>query len=425
MAGRHWSIGEVLNLLSDEFPDVTISKIRFLESQGLIDPERTPSGYRRFYASDLDRLRWILVQQRDHYLPLKVIRARLDAGEAVVDPPSPGADVAASPDQPAADGPEVDDEQGAEAMEPDPVGSDAGDDASASEDGGDPAPAAATTIDPDAEADAVAEANDGRLPDLGEHDPDEIRSADALDIADNSADSDAEADRAATPDDDPEFASESESGLAPEAEGDLGQGEATSAPSEPITSDADGTGEEGPSSDDPVDWPSDARLGAASEPAAETSPATDADDDPDDEPVAPDEAAAVDADGGPLVMTRDDLQAASGVPIETIRELERVGLLHGRAAGSAMLFGPDAIETLAIVGRLGELGLEPRHLRPLRMSIDREVGLFEQIAGPALARRDPSAHDDGRAIVAELRAKTDELRAVLMDRAVESLIPPP
>ena len=53
MSGRHWSIGEVLNLLNDEFPDVTISKIRFLESQGLIDPERTPSGYRRFYRDDL------------------------------------------------------------------------------------------------------------------------------------------------------------------------------------------------------------------------------------------------------------------------------------------------------------------------------------------------------------------------------------
>ena len=76
-----WSIGEVLSLLQDEFPEVTISKIRFLEGQGLIDPERTASGYRRFYQRDFDRLQWILTQQRDHYLPLKVIRDRLDAGE--------------------------------------------------------------------------------------------------------------------------------------------------------------------------------------------------------------------------------------------------------------------------------------------------------------------------------------------------------
>jgi len=74
----HLSIGEVLTHLQDEFPDVTVSKIRFLESQGLIDPERTPSGYRRFYGPDLERLRWILYQQREHFLPLRVIKERLD-----------------------------------------------------------------------------------------------------------------------------------------------------------------------------------------------------------------------------------------------------------------------------------------------------------------------------------------------------------
>jgi DNA-binding transcriptional MerR regulator len=77
MADEHLSIGEVLSLLQDEFPDVTISKIRFLESQGLIDPERTPSGYRKFYEPDIERLRWILTQQRENFLPLKVIRERL------------------------------------------------------------------------------------------------------------------------------------------------------------------------------------------------------------------------------------------------------------------------------------------------------------------------------------------------------------
>lgn len=75
--GPHHSIGEVLSLLKEEHADVTISKIRFLESQGLIDPERTPSGYRKFYQHDVDRLRWILTQQRDHFLPLKVIKRRL------------------------------------------------------------------------------------------------------------------------------------------------------------------------------------------------------------------------------------------------------------------------------------------------------------------------------------------------------------
>jgi DNA-binding transcriptional MerR regulator len=74
----HQSIGEVLTALRGEFPDITISKIRFLESQGLIDPERTPSGYRKFRETDVARLRWILQQQKDNFLPLKVIKSRLD-----------------------------------------------------------------------------------------------------------------------------------------------------------------------------------------------------------------------------------------------------------------------------------------------------------------------------------------------------------
>ncbi len=80
------SIGTVLNVLREEFPEVTVSKIRFLESEGLIEPQRTPSGYRKFDADDVERLGHVLRMQRDHYLPLKVIREHLDAmgrGEAV------------------------------------------------------------------------------------------------------------------------------------------------------------------------------------------------------------------------------------------------------------------------------------------------------------------------------------------------------
>jgi DNA-binding transcriptional MerR regulator len=85
MAGtrNYQSIGEVLVSVKTEFPDITISKIRFLEAEGLIEPERTPSGYRKFYGHDVDRLKSILRMQRDEYLPLKVIKERLlqqDAG---------------------------------------------------------------------------------------------------------------------------------------------------------------------------------------------------------------------------------------------------------------------------------------------------------------------------------------------------------
>ena len=95
-AGR--SIGEVLEELRNDFPDVSVSKIRFLESQGLINPGRTPSGYRQFSDDDLNLLRWILRQQRENYLPLKVIRRRLRDGEG------PGAE---APDRDGAGDPEA------------------------------------------------------------------------------------------------------------------------------------------------------------------------------------------------------------------------------------------------------------------------------------------------------------------------------
>lgn len=88
------SIGAVLDLLRGDFPDVTISKIRFLEAEGLVTPERTASGYRRFTAYDCARLRFVLTAQRDQYLPLKVIKAQLDEqpGGAL---PQPGSAYAA------------------------------------------------------------------------------------------------------------------------------------------------------------------------------------------------------------------------------------------------------------------------------------------------------------------------------------------
>ncbi|QLQ15676.1 MAG: MerR family transcriptional regulator [Micropruina sp.] len=81
------SIGQVMALLKPEFSDVSISKIRFLESEGLISPERAPSGYRRYAESDIERLRYILTVQRDHYLPLKVIRDHLDLIDKGMEPP--------------------------------------------------------------------------------------------------------------------------------------------------------------------------------------------------------------------------------------------------------------------------------------------------------------------------------------------------
>lgn len=85
-ARAYLSIGEVLTKLRPEFSDITISKIRFLESEGLIEPQRTPSGYRKFTTTDLERLRYVLLAQRDQYLPLRVIKENLDALDRGLEP---------------------------------------------------------------------------------------------------------------------------------------------------------------------------------------------------------------------------------------------------------------------------------------------------------------------------------------------------
>jgi len=106
----HRSIGEVLSSLQEDFPDVTISKIRFLEGQGLIAPERTPSGYRKFLPNDISRLRWILRCQRDQFLPLRVIKAKLESDPDI----NFDAELPELPDRPDPSQPELFDEPGAD-----------------------------------------------------------------------------------------------------------------------------------------------------------------------------------------------------------------------------------------------------------------------------------------------------------------------
>jgi DNA-binding transcriptional MerR regulator len=102
-ARDYLSIGEVLDLLRPDFPDISISKIRFLEAEGLIAPERTGSKYRKFYEADVSRLRYILALQRDHFLPLRVIKERLaqspQNGDGVLSaPPAPPSAAASGPE---------------------------------------------------------------------------------------------------------------------------------------------------------------------------------------------------------------------------------------------------------------------------------------------------------------------------------------
>ena len=94
---RRWGIGELLAVLRPDFPDVSISKIRFLEAEGLVQPARTPAGYRKYSTHDVERLRYILAAQRDRYLPLKVIAEHLDALDRGLQPPEAAGQPARAP----------------------------------------------------------------------------------------------------------------------------------------------------------------------------------------------------------------------------------------------------------------------------------------------------------------------------------------
>ena len=99
--GSH-TVGAVLGLLREDFPDLTISKVRFLDAEGLVTPGRSPSGYRRYSNADLDRLRFVLTAQRDRFWPLKVIREALDAYDRGLQPPQ-GLDARPVPPEPVGD----------------------------------------------------------------------------------------------------------------------------------------------------------------------------------------------------------------------------------------------------------------------------------------------------------------------------------
>jgi DNA-binding transcriptional MerR regulator len=277
-SASHLSIGEVLGLLLEEFPDITISKIRFLESQGLIEPERTPSGYRKFYEHDVELLRVILREQREHFLPLRVIKDRLDAGviEATSTPPH------------------------------------------------------------------------------------------------------------GTP---------------------VGERTATT-----------------PSSAAIANHPAAGRNGSATlstqQPAAAPAVAASAEAEPPDAPSTPRRA----KDPSPrllpgVVVSRDELCAMASVTAAELASLEEYGVI-ARRKGATDLYSEDAVEIAAAAGGLLRAGIDARHLRAWRTSVEREVGLYEQLVMPTLRHRNPEARSLAVAQLDELNGFGAKLRNALLRAAV-------
>jgi len=307
----HLSIGDVLGLLLEEFPDVTISKIRFLESQGLIEPERTPSGYRKFYEGDVDLLRLILREQRENFLPLRVIKDRIDSGEI-------------------------------EAT------------------GNTPPRGTATPHPADGVADELTPAAVAKHPAAG-------RGGVPADAAGGRS-------------------------RAPEVGNGLG-----GAPSQ---SPSNGRGAQAPSE----------RLAAeqlAPTPASMPRPGADS--------HGPLNASPRLLPG--VVVNRDELCAMASITLAQLASLEEYGVL-GRRKGAGDLYGDDAVEIAAAGGGFLRAGVDARHLRAWRTSVEREVGLYEQLIVPLLRQRHPQARAQAMEQLEDLNGLGARLRNALMRSAV-------
>ena len=308
------SIGDVLALLKTEFPDVTISKIRFLESQGLIVPERTPSGYRKFYEADVARLRWILAQQKEHFLPLKVIKDRLAEGSVPFEGPEPlpGAEDGAPTQGSGAEG-------AAAAPEGEPVDSE-----SPAQDG------------------HSGEAVDGHdeAPDEGIDEPVQIPSEDVRNTVT-----------------------------------EVGTGFAAG------TGPVAGTGTAAPMAAAPA--------GGQVDPAEEESLAS-------------------------RVYSRRELARSSGLSDREVDSLEQYGLIRSHEREGTRYYDYKAKVVADIAARFARYGLEARHLRTYRSSVDREVNLFGQAVSSQLRLRNPEAAAAAAAALDDLCGLAAELRSVLL-----------
>jgi DNA-binding transcriptional MerR regulator len=398
MSGRSYlSIGDVLTLLRQEFPDVTISKIRFLESQGLVNPERTPSGYRKFYDHDVERLRWVLRQQREHFLPLKVIKDRLedDASAEGTSGSDPGPaealnEAAAHPEVPA------DEYRGQPAEERVLVGQRVAADAVVGERAGPGAEpqrpvtkvGGGTTL-PGIESTAGSSAGASPVgaPDRSATGAGPTRAAPVSRTVEPA--------RTALP-------SRAEDGV-PAEPAVAGGGSAT----------ADHGGSGRPSRSAPST--------SAAPPARQRRPRSASGATP---PTREGNGTAGSASGqaGGTNMSIEELAAASGLGPEMLLELQGFGILTPTLIAGLEYYDEESLAVATAVARFAQFGIEPRHLSLYKNAAAREAGFIEQIVLPLLRQRNPEARARARETVDELSDLGLQLRGALLRIALRGML---
>ncbi len=423
-ARSYLSIGDVLTLLRQEFPDVTISKIRFLESQGLVNPERTPSGYRKFYEHDVERLRWVLRQQREHFLPLKVIKDRLgdeSAGAAdQVDAPDEGPAVAervlVGQRTTAANATLGAGEHGAP---------DVGDDGTTlpgieptrrhdalSQRATPSAPARAPVTGVGGAATGAPGLTHEAAVDRGSRSGTEApvrgraagkrdRSGAATRVTAGSDNGSVSHDTAAAPE-----AMAAAGVVAGAAVGDVvaslgdagaaGRAASSAAATPNVPSGSGATGSPAPStrSTRSAPPPGGAAGGGGSAPA--------------------------DLSGASL--SQGELAASSGLEVGAIIELQEFGLLRATVIAGVEYFDEESLVVATAAACLAQFGVEPRHLRLYKNAADREAGFVEQLVVPLVRQRNPDARARAIETAEEVTRLGQQLRSSLLRSALRDLL---
>jgi DNA-binding transcriptional MerR regulator len=446
------SIGDVLTLLREEFPDVTISKIRFLESQGLVNPERSPSGYRKFFEPDVERLRWVLRQQREHFLPLKVIRDRLAAGDlgdievepaaepahhnGVTVPPTAvgsGAPVGAPAARSASRTPAVGAGRTSGSA---PVGgrteaqmAQADDEAMARiladasrraalipESGGEHATAPAVSAERPGNGGPGNQGRSAGSAAAGGGGGSTASTAPPTPLHDRPTASPAgrpmgsgpgRPERSATP------------GAPASPGGSVGQSaEHRSAPGTASTASPAG-GADGVHATEArhkaaaPGSPDVPARGAAAGPAKKEGPGSSNGGAP--SPATPKAPAAMVSGAS---MTADELCAASGLSEIELAGLQSFGMIEPAMVAGIPTFDEDALTVANLAADFRKFGVEPRHLRMYRNAVDREIGLIEQVIIPLLRQRNPESRQRALDAADELGTLGQTMRATLLRAAL-------
>jgi DNA-binding transcriptional MerR regulator len=359
------SIGDVLTLLREEFPDVTISKIRFLESQGLVNPERSPSGYRKFFEHDVERLRWVLRQQREHFLPLKVIRDRLADGD-LDDAANDSAN--GKPAEPAASTSHAAATVGADDEPPTKADEEA---------------MARILADASRRAALMPEATQVRrgLQVVGEEAASDVASSAGPPARERGAD-------------------------VPAASGGKAEAAPDGAATAPARAQADADDDAPRAVKSRSAAPSTPQEGGSRPPTSKGTggPAT--------------AAAATTAMATGASLTGQEICAASGLSAAELEGLESFGLISSMRVAGLQTYDEEALAIANLAAAFRSFGIEPRHLRLYRNAVDREMGLIEQVIIPLLRQRNPESRQRAVEGADQLAALGQSMRASLLRQAL-------